>query len=95
MSPEFKALVSETDNSSFALGFLASAYACKFAAEGKEEFKEKATQNLEKVRNLTGNDNRYEEGEQRILHRIETREIISRTEFHNKFPNGWKPERKE
>jgi hypothetical protein len=31
---------------------------------------------------------RYEE---RIRHRLETREIINRHEFLKRFPNGWKP----
>jgi hypothetical protein len=32
--------------------------------------------------------------EDRILYRLETREIIDRKEFQRRFPDGWKPKDK-
>ncbi|MCL1920722.1 MAG: hypothetical protein FWG50_06545 [Kiritimatiellaeota bacterium] len=65
---------------------LASAYACKYAVTGIPEFHREALQALEKARSLPGFKNEYE---QRILHRLETKEIISHEEFLRRFPDGW------
>ena len=68
---------------------VASAYACKFAVTGDEQFKKNALDTLDKAIKLSKNDLEFEDYRQRILHRLYTREIISGKEFHEKFPNGW------
>jgi len=80
------------------LAQVASAYACKYAVTDDEQFKQKSLDFLQKARTLTekqGGLDKFAEYENRILYRIETRNIISREEFKNKFPNGWKSQQKE
>jgi hypothetical protein len=72
----------------------ASAYACKYAVTGKEEFRQQALRLLDKAK-AAGDSKELREYEDRILHRLETREILSRREFQQKFPNGWGPSRKK
>lgn len=73
----------------------ASAYACKYAVTGDEQFRLKGFESLERARAVSGQDEDFEEYEQRILHRFHTREIISRNEFNERYPDGWKPPEKE
>jgi tetratricopeptide (TPR) repeat protein len=76
------------------VGQVASAYACKYAQSGDEQFKKISLESLDKARALakkSAMDKEFEEYEQRILHRLHTREIIDRKEFVQKFPNGWQP----
>lgn len=76
---------------SYSQGSLTSAYACKYAVTGNPEFREKALQSLGKQGTLVGtNQTKYIRFEQRILHSLETREILSRKAFLEKFPDGWK-----
>jgi hypothetical protein len=80
------------------MGLIASAYACKYAVTGNEQFKQQSLEFLKKAKIISeqqGRLNDFEEYEDRILHRLETREIISRKEFIQKFPNGWKNQQKE
>jgi hypothetical protein len=82
----------------FAVAQVASAYACKYAVTGDEQFKQQSLDLLKKAKTLSeqkGNLKDFAEYEDRILYRIETREIISRKEFFQKFPNGWKKQHKE
>ncbi len=70
---------------------MASAYACKYAVTGKEELRKEALDYLERARRLPGaNHPEFREYEERILHRLETREILKREEFRKRFPEGWK-----
>jgi len=81
-----------------AVAGVASAYACKYAVTGDEQFKQQSLDYLEKSKTLSekqGDLKRFEEYEDRILYRLETREIIGRKEFIQKFPNGWKKQQKE
>ena len=76
---------------------LSSAYACQYAVSGKPEFREQALQILAKARSLIPPDDAgsgLDEYEQRIMHRLETREIITRDEFALRFPDGWTNESK-
>lgn len=82
-------------NDSLAYAQVASAYACKFAVTGDQQFKDKALENLNKARALSQADLSFKEYEQRILHRLYSREIITSSEFHKKFPNGWQEPKKE
>lgn len=85
----------ENPEDSFAYAQVASAYACKFAATGDEQFKEKSLKALDKARTLSKIDPFFKEYEQRILHRLYSREIIKRKEFLKRFPNGWEEPKKE
>jgi hypothetical protein len=80
------------------LAQVASAYACKYAVTNDEQLKLQSLDFLQKARTLSeqqGSLDKFEEYEDRILHRIETREIISRDEFNKRFPDGWKRKLKE
>jgi len=72
------------------LGYqVASAYACKYAEAGDEEFRELAKQQLAVM-----GDPRDEEEKtylQRIHHRLATRTIMTAEGFKTRFPDGWKP----
>ena len=74
---------------------VASAYACKFAETGAVEYKEQSLAYLQAACDVAGGDPNYSEYEQRILHRLHTGEIITREEFYERFPDGWKQEREE
>lgn len=79
------------DHHSFAM--LASAYACKYAVTSDMAFCEQAMAALERARTMSGGDPSFREYEQRILHRLNTREILSPREFHRRFPNGWQQDK--
>ena len=72
----------------WALG-VASAYACKFAATGDGESKDLAERQIETALKMKGAEGKaFEETVDRIRYRLETREIISRSEYVRRFPNG-------
>ena len=76
---------------------LASAYACQYAVSGKPEFREQALRTLEKARSLISPEDSgsgLHDYEQRIMHRLESREIITPDEFALRFPDGWTNENK-
>ncbi|PYT13502.1 MAG: hypothetical protein DMF51_10660 [Acidobacteria bacterium] len=86
-------LAGQEPNDPRASAGVASAYACKYAVKGEEEFARQARERLEAARKLAPPaDPDFEEYSQRIEYRLATREIISRTEYHRRFPNGWRPE---
>lgn len=68
---------------------LASALACRYAAKGDRDDYEAAVQELEEGKNLKGADPAFAVEEDRLRHRLKTREIIKRKEFQERFPNGW------
>jgi len=72
-----------------AKAMVASAYACKYAEAGKDKFREESMNYLSQGKEIAADNPYFKEYEQRILHRIYTKEIISRDEFIKKFPNGW------
>ncbi|MHC4206723.1 MAG: tetratricopeptide repeat protein [Planctomycetota bacterium] len=84
-------LCEKRPNDSRTMASAASAYACKYAVTGDEQFRLKGFEALDRARAASGQDADFKEYEQRILHRIHTREIINRDEFKEKYPNGWKP----
>lgn len=76
----------------------ASAYACKYAVTADEQFRQQSLDFLKKAEALSeqqGLLEQYLEYEDRIFHRLETRDIIENVEFRNRFPNGWKKQQKE
>jgi hypothetical protein len=90
-----KALAGQAPGDPMLAAGLASAYACKFATTGSEQFRTEALKNLEKASKLAGpKDPEFLEYQPRILHRLETREIITRTEYARRFPNGYQPKAK-
>jgi len=68
-----------------------SAMACKYAVTGDETFRKECMAHLEKARQLAGEAADYlREYEERILHRLESREIISRKEYDRRYRQGAK-----
>ena len=69
------------------LGQVASAHACKYAVTGDEKHKQEAIRYLEEAKKIASSagDPDFKEYEERIRHRIETREIISKEEYDRKF----------
>ena len=78
---------------------LASAYACKYVETQDEQYKTKSLAVLDRSKTLINSKPEYQtfyaDYEQRILHRLHTREIISRSEFQKRYPNGWAEEGQE
>ncbi len=74
-----------------ALAGVASAHACKYATTGAASHKEQALRLLEQATQRTPGPE-VAEYRQRILHRLKSREIITRAEFYRRFPQGWNPE---
>jgi tetratricopeptide (TPR) repeat protein len=85
----------ENPNDAIACAQVSSAYACKYAVTGDEQFKGKSLDMLNKAGTLLKTDSYFKEYEQRILYRLYSREIITRNEFVRRFPNGWKEPQKE
>jgi hypothetical protein len=73
---------------------VASAYACKYAETGDEQYRKKSLDMLEEA---TAEDHSEEmqDYEMRIRHRLHAREVIKREEFQKRFPNGWTPLQEE
>ncbi len=69
---------------------LASAYACKYAVTGDQQYKDAALACLADVDKMPAEvSERDPDYKQRILYRLQTREIISTEDFYKKFRNGW------
>jgi hypothetical protein len=68
---------------------VASAYACKYAETGDDRLKEESLAYLKKAEKLTTPEMRlpFQEYRDRILYRLETREILTRQEYYNRFPD--------
>ena len=66
---------------------VSSAYACLYATNGNDEDKDKAMEFLSRAEKLSVNsvDSGFDEYKERILHRIETREVISRQEYYERM----------
>jgi len=79
----------------FSLGMVSSAYACKYAETGSEEYKTQALTNLEDAKKMAPENPDFLDYQQRILYRLHSREIITNDEFHKRFPNGWSQPEKE
>lgn len=88
-----KEITSKHPNVHFSYAMLASAYACKYAVTSDRAFHEQATAALDRARAMSGSDPSFKEYEQRILHRLNTQEILTPKEFHRRFPKGWHQEK--
>jgi len=75
-----------------ASGMLASAYACKYATTRDEQYKAKVMEYLAKTKEIWRADDRetYEEFEDRMIHRMETGEIVKLAEFKERYPKGYR-----
>jgi DNA-directed RNA polymerase subunit RPC12/RpoP len=75
------------------------AYACKYAQTQDEQYKTKSMATLGRARTLANSmpelREYFVEYEQRILHRLHTKEVIDRNEFIKRYPNGWIKEGEE
>jgi tetratricopeptide (TPR) repeat protein len=75
------------------LAAVASALACKFAVSGNEAARNDCVRYLEQAQKFAGPDRgRFEFYKQRILHRLDSREIISAEEFAHRYPRGYRRE---
>jgi hypothetical protein len=73
----------------FRIAQVASALACKYAVTGEAPFKTRAETALAEARAAAGKDDAHlPEYEERIRHRLRTREIISRREYDRRFRRG-------
>ncbi len=87
-----KSLAAKSPDDPLSQAALSSAYACKFAQTGDEELEKQSLECLQKARAKSKNDAALKDYEQRILHRLQSREVISGDEFKRRFPNGWNRE---
>lgn len=88
---KMQAYAATEPGSSQARAGVASAYACKYAAGGSDEDRDRALEELAQAAKLARpGDREFEEYRERIQHRLETREIISRKDFQKRFPAGFK-----
>jgi len=70
-------------------GGIASAYACKYAETGDEQFKKLCLEALEQYKQAPGENPYLKESINRMEHRLYTREIISPEKFLELYPDGW------
>ena len=73
---------------------VASAHACKYAVSGDVLQKQQALHYLD-LATQKDKGPQVAEYRQRILHRLQSREIIEKEEFDRRFPHGWNPEAKK
>ncbi len=74
---------------------VASAWACKYAQTGDQAARQSALSYLEQARTMMPDDPGFKEYENRILHRLHSREILTRAEFAQRFPNAWSEQKQE
>ncbi len=74
---------------------MASAWACKFAQTGEGGCRDYALECLKQAEDLAQGDPGFAEYENRILHRLHSREIIRRDEYYQRFPEGWSPQKED
>lgn len=85
-----KELSDKNPEESYYKAQLASAYACKYAVTGDQQYKDASLVCLAAVDKMPSEPSKRDPNyKQRILYRLQTREIISAADFHAKFPNGW------
>ena len=74
---------------------ISSALACKYAASGDTTFRQRSEEMLAKAKELTKGDKKILDGlaefEERNHYRLETRQIISKSEYDQKFRGAKTP----
>jgi len=74
------------------VAYVALAYGCKYAVSGDAAFKAKAEEYMAQAQALAGPNNAdWRMTYQWLKHRLETRQILSISEFAAQFPNGYPP----
>jgi len=74
----------ETPSQSYGLAAIASAYACKYAVTGDEQFRMQSLDYLKRAQALPDAP-ALGDYVDRIQHRLSTREIITESEYHRRF----------
>jgi hypothetical protein len=71
---------------------LSSACACKYAVTGDKQFYNRSKSYLDTAIKLSleKGDTSFYEYRDRIIYRLETKDIISKAEYDKKYPHGWK-----
>ena len=77
-------------NDPILIGQISSAYACKYATTSQQQYYQKSIQYLDSARIVSNNSTEFKEYEDRILHRLATKIIITKDDFIKLYPNGWK-----
>jgi hypothetical protein len=85
-----EAVADRKPNDAVAQAQMASALACLYAVRGDDQLRRRAEAKLQEAKKLGGDAFVASAYEERIRHRLQTREIIPRQEFLRRFPNGWK-----
>jgi hypothetical protein len=82
----------DRDPSPHSAAMLASAFACKYAVTNDPAYRQQSLQFLAKAKELMSatkeGQEAYQEFEPRILKRLETREIISKSEYDRRYRGG-------
>jgi DNA-directed RNA polymerase subunit RPC12/RpoP len=74
---------------------VASAWACKYAQTGDALARQNTLSYLEQATKMKPDDPELKKYENRILHRLHSRQILTRAEFARQFPNGWSEQNQE
>jgi tetratricopeptide (TPR) repeat protein len=70
----------------------ASAYACKYAVTGDMSCYRNALAYLDSARVRSPGDTTLAELEMRVMYRLHTKEILTKDEFYERYPQGWAEE---
>lgn len=68
---------------------VSSAYACLYVSTKADSMKQLSDQYLAKALSFKDTTKEFSDFVNRIHHRVETGEIVTREEFNKKFPSGW------
>jgi hypothetical protein len=87
-----KAYAQKNPKDTTAAAQYASALACQYAVSGDPKLKQAALQELKHAESLAKpGDPDFQEYQQRILFRLDTRQILNNKQFYQQYPQGWKP----
>lgn len=75
----------------WALAAISSAFAAVYAQEGQTSDRDSSLIYLQRAHEIDSTSSGQKEYEERIHHRLATREVITQKEFKKRFPGGWKP----
>jgi hypothetical protein len=81
----------EQPSDAIAQAQLASALACQYAVRADPELRRRAEAHLQLAKNIDNDTIQKARYEERIRHRLQTREIINAKEFIKRFPDRWSP----
>ncbi len=84
-----EAMLAKHPSEATARAGVSSAHACKWAVTGDPTHRTAALEFLDRARAVGSQDASFKEYEPRILHRIDSREVITRQEYARRFPRGY------